>query len=94
MINSDAAKELVSPLAVEEIIIVTRSIQSDTFGPDRFPVEFFKKFLEKLSRLLLMVHKESLHHGSLPPTLTQAPISLLLKKVKDPIFAALTHLSP
>lgn len=53
-------------------------------GPDGYPVEFFKNFLNQLVPLLLEVYEDSLQRGFLPPTLMQASISLLLKKDKDP----------
>lgn len=53
-------------------------------GPDGYPPEFFKKFKDKLAPIMLEVFNESLGNGSLPPTLTQAKITLLLKKDKDP----------
>ncbi len=83
VIDSDAANGLDAPLAVEEIILALKSMQNNKApGPDGFPVEFFKKFHDKLAPLLLSVYKES--HGSLPPTLRQACISLLFEKDKDP----------
>lgn len=53
-------------------------------GPDGYPPEFFKKFKDKLVPIMLEVFNESLGNGYLPPTLTQAKITLLLKKDKDP----------
>lgn len=53
-----------------------------------FLSSFFLKFVHKLAPLLLSVYNESLGCGSLPPTLTQASISLLLKKGKDPTSCA------
>lgn len=53
-------------------------------APDGRSVGFLKKFLDKLAPLLLPMYNESLDHGSLPPTLTQESITLLLKKGKDP----------
>lgn len=55
-------------------------------GPDGFSVEFLKKFQDKLSPLLHAVYDESLERGTFPPTLSQASISVLLKKDKDPNF--------
>ncbi len=52
------------------------------------PIEFFKTFIGKLAPLLLSVFNESLESGSLPPTLTQATIALLLKKDKDPTLCS------
>lgn len=53
-------------------------------GPDGFPIEFKKKFRTKLVPLLKEVYSEALERKSLPPTMTQAMISVLLKKGKDP----------
>ena len=53
-------------------------------GPGGFPTEFYKKFSRKLSPLLAAVFEDSLTQSSLPPTLRQASISVLLKKGKDP----------
>lgn len=53
-------------------------------GPDGFPIKLFKRFLVKLSPLLLNVYNELFNVGTLPNTLCQAQISLLLKKNKDP----------
>lgn len=55
-------------------------------GPDGYPTEFLKKFSGKLAPLLLAMYDESLDRGSLPPTLTQASIALLLKKGRDPVL--------
>lgn len=52
-------------------------------GPDRFSTEFFKTFGSKLIPLLLKVFVEVLVKKRLPPTMTQASISLILKKNKD-----------
>uniref|UniRef100_A0A3B5R5U9 Reverse transcriptase domain-containing protein n=1 Tax=Xiphophorus maculatus TaxID=8083 RepID=A0A3B5R5U9_XIPMA len=85
VINPNVAKELDLPLTIEEIVAAMKSMQSSKApGPDGFPVEFFKKFQDKLSPILHAVYKESLQKGSLPHTLTQASICLLLKKDKDP----------
>lgn len=76
-------EELELPFSAEEII---ESMQNDkTSGPDRFPVEFFKRFSQTLKAPLLDMLLDSLNNGCLPPTLIQACISLLLKKKnKDP----------
>ena len=89
VINPDSAKDLDSPLSVEEITLAIRNMQNNkTPGPDGFSVEFFKRFQDKLSPLLHAVYKESLQYGILPPTLRQASISLLLKKDKDPVLCS------
>ena len=78
-------ERLDSPLNVSEIVTAISEMQSNKApGPDGFPVEFFKKFKDKLAPLLHSVYIESLESGSLPPTLRQASINVLLKKDKDP----------
>ena len=47
-------------------------------------LSFIKTFSDKLAPILLDMFNESLANGSLPQTLSQAVISLLLKKDKDP----------
>lgn len=51
---------------------------------DGFPIEIFKKFIDKFAPLLKSVYNESLEHGTLPQTLNQVSIFLLLKKEKHP----------
>ena len=78
-----------APLSLEEVVFSIKAMQSNKApGPDGFSVEFFKKFTNKLAPLLIAVYNESLERGSLPPTLTQASIALLLKKGKDPSLCA------
>lgn len=85
LISPDSACALDAPIKLEEIVQAIKDMQSSKApGPDGYPTEFFKKFCEKLAPLLLNVFNESIERGSLPVTLTQASISLLLKKGKDP----------
>ncbi len=78
--------ELEEDLTVEEITSAIRSMQSGKSpGPDGFPTDLFKKFSDQLSPLLLSVFEESLSVKSLPPTMRQAVISLILKKDKNPL---------
>ena len=48
-------------------------------------MSFKKKFSGKLIPLLKNVYAEALERETLPPTMTQATISVLLKKGKDPL---------
>lgn len=79
------ASTLERDLEVEEILNAIMAMQNrKTPGMDGYPVEFYKKFKAQLAPLLLAVFTESLERGSLPTTFSQASISLLLKKDKDP----------
>ena len=71
------------PLSLEEITGSLRKMQNNKApGPDGFPVDFYKKFSAQLAPLLLDMFNDSLKNGTLPPTLRQASISLILKKGK------------
>ena len=52
-------------------------------GPDGYPTEFYKKFVDKLAPLLLRMFNDSLDRGALPQTLPEASITLLLKPGKE-----------
>ncbi|XP_055011901.1 myotubularin-related protein 5-like [Boleophthalmus pectinirostris] len=84
--DSDKTK-LESDLSLSEIDNAIRKMKSGKApGPDGYPIEFFKTFASKLAPLLLKVFRESLDNKVLPTTMTQATISLLLKKSKDPLL--------
>lgn len=88
-IKPDQEKELDTPLSLEELKSSIKAMQSNKApGPDGLPIEFFKKFIDKLSPLLLSVFNQSLESGLLSPTLTQASIVLLLKSEKDPTLCS------
>ncbi len=73
-------------LQICEIKDAIMSMQSGkSSGPDGFPAEFYKKFMDQLAPLLLATFNDSHCQGFLPPTLTQASISLILKKGKNPL---------
>lgn len=84
-ISSDDSRHLDEPLSLEEVLEAIKKMQSGKSpGLDGYPVEFYKKFSIQLAPLLLAMYNDSLKRSSLPPTLTQASISLILKKDKDP----------
>lgn len=85
-IDSETAAELETSFSVEEIKASVMPMQNGKSpGPDGFLSEFYKKFRNELSPLLLRVFEESFSSGTLPPTMQQAVISLILKKKKDPL---------
>lgn len=84
-ISSEHKKDLDHPLQLQEIFDAISALQSGkTPGPDGFPIKFYKKFSAKLSPLLLSMFEHSLSQGTLPKSLTEALITLLLKPQKDP----------
>jgi len=85
-VNPDLVVELERELSVMEITSAVRDMQSGKSpGPDGFPTEFYKKFESQLSPLILKVFEESLLSGSLPASMREAVISLLIKKDKNPL---------
>lgn len=52
-------------------------------GPDGFIIEFYKMFSGKLSPTLKEVFKEIIEQKFLPPTMSQAIITVVHKKGKD-----------
>lgn len=52
-------------------------------GPDGFVIEFYKKFSPKLSPILKEVFMEISEQKLLPPTMSQAVITVIHKKGKD-----------
>lgn len=53
-------------------------------GPDGYPIEFYKTFLDSFAKPMLDMFNEALKTGQLPQYLRQVSISLIVKKDKDP----------
>ena len=85
-VDPNMADTLEKDLSTLEITSAVRSMQSSKSpGPDGYPTEFFKKFSNQLAPLHLSVFEESLSFKTLPPTMCQAVISVILKKRKNPL---------
>ena len=85
-IEQSVVDGLERPITLAELREASSEMQSGKCpGPDGFPSDYYKKFFHKLGPLLLDMFNEALESGQLPQTLTQASISLLLKKDKDPL---------
>lgn len=86
VIPLDCIEKMEKPLTVEELYTAISQMQSGKSpGPDGYPIEFYKKFQHKLAPVLIDMYNESFSDLNLPPTLTQAFISLILKKDRDPL---------
>lgn len=84
-IYPELVNQLHSTLTIQEINSALQNMQNNKApGPEEFPVRFFKAFQAQLTPILHLVYLESLSLCSLPPTLRQASINVLLKKDKDP----------
>lgn len=91
-VSSELSTQLERDLSVTEITSTIRNMQSGKCpGPDGFPAEIWKKFSDLLSPLLLLVFKEAIPTKSLPFSMHQAVISLLLKQDKDLLSCGSYH---
>lgn len=88
-VHPDSVNDLERNITVEELTTTVKSMQCGKCpGPDGYTAEFYKKFLHKLAPILIDMFNESFESLKLPQTLTQASISLILKKNKDLLFCA------
>lgn len=86
-LSEELSRELGNPVSTKEVQEAIMSLQNGkTPGPDGFTVEFFKLFSATIAPALQKMYNESFARGCLPPTLSEASISLLLKSDKDPLI--------
>lgn len=84
-IDVNIAKNLGDPITEQEVQVAITTMQSGKSpAPDGFTVEFYKAFTPILVPILVKLYNDSFKAGHLPPTRSEASISLLLKKDKDP----------
>lgn len=84
-LSEDEKKELDGALTVEDFSEAMNSMNSvKAPGPDGIPIEFYKKFKQKLVQPLLDMFNESYKTGTLPPSLRLAMITVILKPDKSP----------
>lgn len=87
-VDPESVRTLEEPITIAELRQAAFSMQTGKCpGPDGFPIEFYRKFFDKLAPILIDMFNESFLSTKLPTTLMQATISLILKKDKDPLLA-------
>ena len=81
-VEPEGAAKLEEQFSIEEIVLAIKSMQcGKSSGPNGFLREFKNIYTsDQLSPLLLSIFKESFPSNSLPSTMIQACISLILKK--------------
>lgn len=80
-VTADQLEYLDLPITIEEIVDVIKHLPSSKApGLDGFTAEFYETFPQELAPLLLNTYNESLDRESLPPSLSEAIITLILKK--------------
>lgn len=83
--SAEDCQSLDVELTIREIHTAVASLKGNKSpGPDGLPGELFKTESEKLSPYLLRVFKHAQESGTLPQTLTEAVITVIHKKGKDP----------
>uniref|UniRef100_A0A3B3IBF2 Reverse transcriptase domain-containing protein n=1 Tax=Oryzias latipes TaxID=8090 RepID=A0A3B3IBF2_ORYLA len=87
-IDEEEAKSLGEPITIAEIQLAINSLNTGKSpGPDGFSVEYYKANSDLLAPVLEM-YNEAFLKSSLPNTLSEATISLILKKDKDPLLCS------
>jgi exonuclease III len=82
-LNEDEANMLDEPITIDELKQTLKTCKDSSPGPDGIPYSYYKKFDNILLPILLKSWEFSLETGSLPPSQSQACISLLPKTGKD-----------
>lgn len=87
LVHLDMVTAIEKPITRAELSAAFTSLQGGKCPrPDGFPVEIYRQFQHKLLPILLDMFNELFQSGTLPTTLNQASISLILKKNKDLVF--------
>ena len=86
-ITPEARVQIDKHISTGDVLQAIKSMQSGKApGPDGFSIEIYKEFADKMAPILSQLYGEILEQRQLPPTMTQAIISVLLKKDKDPLL--------
>ena len=82
-LNQEEIEDLNKPITIKEIQTVIRNLPANKNpGPDGFTAEFYKKFREELTPILLKLFQK-IAEGKLPNSFYEATITLNPKPDKD-----------
>jgi len=81
--NQEETEKLNRPITSTEIKIVIKIPTSRSPGPDGFTGEFYQKFRDELTPILLKSFQEIAEEGKLPNSFYEATITLIPKPDKD-----------
>ena len=83
-LNQEETENLKRPITSTEIETVIRNLPANKSpGPDSFAAEFYQKFSEVLTHILLKLFKKIVKEGKLPNSFYEATITLIPKPDKD-----------
>ena len=83
-LNQDAIENLKRPITSTEIETVIRNLPANkSSGPDSFTAEFYQKFREELTPILLKLFQKIAEERKLPNSFHEAIITLIPKPDKE-----------
>ena len=83
-LNQEEIENLNRPFTSTEIESVIRNLPAnESPGPDSFTAEFYQKFREELTPILLKLFQKIAEEGKLPNSFYEATITLIPKPDKD-----------
>ena len=84
-LDQEEIENLKKPITSTEIETVIRNHPANKSpGPDSFTAEFYQKFREELTPILLKLFQKIAEEGKLPNPFYEATITLIPKTDKDP----------
>ena len=86
-LNKEEIAYFSRPITSMEIDTVKRNLPANkSTGPDSFTAEFYQKFREELTHILLKVFQKIPDEDKLPNSFNEATITLIPKPNKDAIY--------